>query len=180
MSKLARSIMPPLALLLAAAASPPVTQPVAPAATPAPAPVPAPPAWTVKSDAAGGAVEIAATGKDGATQFVGGCSKSGSRGVIGAFSGYRGAGLRTDGQVEYVAVYARGEDWQDAFAVQLRYVAASQSWVFAQPLSPVFLASFSRGATLAVVNRKNQEIFAFDLTGSTAATRAMRTVCGLS
>ena len=173
--KLANSAMPPLAFLLVAAAPPAATQPVAVA------PAPAPPAWSVQSDAAGGAVEIAATGKDGTTRFVGGCSNSGDpRGLVGAFSGYRGDGLRTDGQVEYVAVYARGEEWQDAFAVQLRYVAASQSWVFAQPLSPVFLASFSRGATLAVVNRKNEEIFLFDLTGSTAATRAMRTVCGLS
>jgi hypothetical protein len=43
----------------------------------------------------------------------------------------------------------------------------------------VFLSSFSRGATLAVVNSRNQEIFAFDLTGSTPAVRAMRTVCGI-
>lgn len=159
-------------LLLAAA-------PVLPAAAqPAPS-APAPSAWTVSPDEARGAVELAATARDGSVQFVGGCSKFSDPGLAGAFSRYRGAGLRTDGQIEHVAFYVRGADWQDAFSVRLRYSAATRSWVFAQPLAPVFLGSFSRGATLAVVNNRNQEIFAFDLTGSTAAVRAMRTTCGL-
>jgi hypothetical protein len=96
---------------------------------------------------------------------------------VGTFSGYTGAGLRTDGQIEHVAFYVRGGEWQDAFSVRLRYSAASHAWEFAKPLAPVFLNSFSRGATLAVVNSRNQEIFAFDLTGSTAAARAIRTAC---
>jgi hypothetical protein len=99
--------------------------------------------------------------------------------MVGTFSHYQGTGLHTDGEVEHVAFYARGEEWQDAFAVRLRYNAAARSWEFARPLAPVFLSSFSRGATLAVVNSRNQEVFAFDLTGSTAAVRAMRTVCGI-
>lgn len=153
------------------------TAPLMPgAAQPAP-PASAPSTWTVVQDEA--RVRIAAGAKDGSVQFVGGCDKGGVQGMVGAFSRYRGAGLRTDGQIDHVAFYARGEDWQDAFSVQLRYSAASRSWEFAKPLAPVFLSSFSRGATLAVVNSRNQEIFAFDLTGSTAAVRAMRTVCGL-
>jgi hypothetical protein len=144
-----------------------------------PAPAALPPAWTVTTDEARGAVEISATAKGGAARFVGGCSKGSQPGLVGAFSQYRGTGLRTDGQIEHVAFYARGEDWQDAFSVDLRYSAASRSWEFAKPLAPVFLSSFSRGATLAVVNNRNQEVFAFDLTGSTAAVRAMRTVCGI-
>lgn len=148
-------------------------------AVPASWPVPAPSAWTVSSDEARGAVEIAAIAKGGMAQFVGGCAKSSEPGLIGTFSQYRGDGLRTDGQIEHVAFYVRGEDWQDAFSVRLRYSAASRTWEIARPLAPVFLSSFSRGATLAVVNSRNQEIFSFDLTGSTAATRAMRAVCGL-
>lgn len=146
---------------------------------PASGPAPAPSAWTVSPDEARGAVEIAAIAKGGAAQFVGGCSKSSEPGVGGAFSQYRGGGLRTDGQIEHVAFYVRGEDWQDAFSVRLRYSAASRKWEIAKPLAPVFLSSFSRGATLAVVNSRNQEILSFNLTGSTAATRAMRVVCGL-
>jgi hypothetical protein len=162
------------ALLLAVS---PTVPAAAQTAKPAPTPT-APPAWTVSSDEARGAVEIAAVAKGGAALFVGGCSKfSAQPGLTGAFTRYRGAGLRIDGQVENVAFYARGEEWQDAFAVQLRYSAARQAWEFARPLSPVFLASFSRGATLAVVNGRNEEIFAFDLTGTTAAVRAMRTIC---
>lgn len=158
-----------------------VAAPVLPvAAQPAPsAPVSAAPAWTVSPDEARGAVEIAATAKGGAVQFVGGCSKASDPGMVGAFSSYRGTGLRTDGQIEHVAFYVRGAEWQDAFSVRLRYSAGSRSWEFAKPLAPVFLSSFSRGAILAVVNSQNQEIFAFDLTGSTAAVRAMRTVCGI-
>ena len=161
-------------VVLLLAAVPAAAQQVAAPSVPA-----APPAWSVSADEASGAVEIAATAKGGAAQFAGGCSKSSQPGLLGAFSGYRGNGLRTDGQIEHVAFYARGEGWQDAFAVQLRYSAASQAWEFVKPLAPVFLSSFSRGATLAVVNSRNQEVFAFDLTGSTAAVRAMRTVCGL-
>lgn len=162
-------------LLLVAA--PAAAQPTR--SVPASGPVPAPSAWTVSSDEARGAVEIAAIAKGGTAQFVGGCSRSSEPGIFGAVSRYRGDGLRTDGQMEHVAFYVRGEDWQDAFSVRLRYSAVSRTWEIARPLAPVFLSSFSRGAALAVVNSRNQEIFSFDLTGSTAATRAMRTVCGL-
>lgn len=147
---------------------------------PAPAAPPARSAWSATvTDEARGAVEIAATAKDGTTRFVGSCQKEAQPGISGTFTDYRGTGLRTDGEVEHVAFYARGEGWQDAFAVQLRYAAAVQGWVFAKPLSPIFLSSFSRGGTLAVVNSRNEEVLTFDLTGSTAATRVMRTVCGL-
>ena len=157
-------------LLLAGASA--TAQPVPPA------PVATPSAWTVTADELRGAVEISANAKDGAVEFEASCSKYSDPGLVGAFSGYPGDGLRTDGQIEHVAFYARGSEWQDAFAVQLRYSAASRSWEFARPLSPVFLSSFSRGATLAVVNSRNEEIFSFDLTGSTAATKVIRTVCG--
>ena len=155
-----------------------------PAAAPAPAPVPAvpsgPPVWTVSSDDTRGVVRITAEAQGGAAQFTGGCSRSSSApGMGGAFSGYQGDGLRTDGQIEHVAFYARGADWQDAFSVRLRYSAATHSWQFDKPLAPVFLSSFSRGATLAVVNSRNQEVFSFELTGSTAAVKTMRTVCGI-
>jgi hypothetical protein len=168
-----RSALPIAALLLAVAFARPIA-----AQTPSGEGTAAP-AWTVASDEIRGTVEISAIAKGGAVRFVGGCDKDAAPGIVGAFSQYRGGGLRADGQIESVAFYARGEDWQDAFAVQLRYVPSRGAWVFAKPLSPVFLASFSRGATLAVVNSRNEEIFAFDLTGSTAATRALRTVCGL-
>lgn len=140
---------------------------------------PAPSAWTVTSDQVLGEVEIAATAKGGAAQFTGGCGKGAEPGFAGAFFNYRGAGLRTDGQIEKVAFYVRGEEWQDAYAVQLRYSAAERAWRIAKPIAPVFLSSFSRGATLAVVNSRNEEVFSFDLTGSTAAARAMRSVCGI-
>jgi hypothetical protein len=152
------------------------------AAQPAPAgsaPATAPPAWTVSPDAARGTVEIAAAARGASVQFRGSCAKASAPGLVGAFSGYHGDGLRSDGQIEHVAFYVRGSDWQDSFSVELRFAAVSQSWEFVKPLAPVFLSSFSRGATLAVVNSRNQEIFVFDLTGSTAATRAMRTVCGI-
>lgn len=159
-----------------------IAPPVPAAAQPmpsAPASVPAPSVWTVLSDEARGAVQIAAAAKGGTAIFVGGCRKGSEPGLMGAFSRYRGTGLRTDGAIEHVAFYARGEGWQDAFSVRLRYSAANQSWEFAKPLAPVFLSSFSRGATLAVVNSRNQEVFSFDLTGSTAAVQALRTVCSI-
>jgi hypothetical protein len=158
------------ALLLAAPIVPAAAQPV-------PAAPPAPPAWSVATNEARGAVTISSTAKGGVVQFAGGCRRGAEPGLTGAFANYRGTGLRTDGQIDTVAFYARGEEWQDAFAVQLRYSAATQSWGFVHTLSPVFFASFSRGATLAVVNSRNEEIFTFDLTGSTAAVKAMRTVC---
>ena len=169
--------MPVAGVPVAAAAA----QPAPSMRTPVPAPVTpaAPPAWTVSPDEARGIVRISAAARGGSAQFAGGCSRSSSDpGIAGVFSGYHGNGLRTDGQIEHVAFYVRGADWQDAFSVRLRYAAASHSWQFDRPLAPVFLSSFSRGATLAVVNSRNQEVFAFDLTGSTAATRAMRTLCG--
>ncbi|MBV1687403.1 hypothetical protein KRR38_06860 [Novosphingobium sp. G106] len=173
-----------------AAPKPAAPRPAAPkpAAKPAPKPVavPAPvvpagpPAWTVSSDEARGVVQIVADAKGATAHFSGGCSKfSSTPGMVGALSNYHGDGLRTDGEIEHVAFYARGADWQDAFSVRLRYSAGTHSWQFDRPLPPVFLNSFSRGATLAVVNSRNQEIFAFDLTGSTPAVRAMRTVCGI-
>lgn len=167
----ARSTAPAAVLLLLAAAVPAAAQP-------AETPPAAPPVWQVRQDPQRGTVEIAATAIDGSTRFVGGCSRSRPDGLAGAFSGYRGKGLRTDGTVEVVAVYARGEGWQDAFAVRLRYSPARGAWEIAKPLAPVFLSSFSRGGSLAVVNSRNEEVFSFDLTGSTAATRVMRDVCG--
>lgn len=150
------------------------------AAQPVPVkPASAPAAWTVSSDEASGTVEIAATAKDGAVRFVIGCSRSAEPGLTGSITGYRGAGLRA-GQIEQVLFYAGGEDWRDAFSVRLRYAPAARSWEFAAPLTPLFLSAFSRGAALSVVNGRNQEVFAFDLTGSTAATRTMRAVCGLA
>jgi len=168
------------ALLLAAAPGlPAMAQSVSPA-RPAPAPAAVPPAWTVASEPVLGSVEISAVAKGGLVQFAGGCDKSDEPGLVGTFTRYQGTGLRTDGQIEKVAFYARGEEWQDAFSVQLRYSAAKRGWEIAKPLSPVFFSSFSRGATLAVVNSRNEEIFTFDLTGSTAAVKAMRTVCGIA
>ncbi|MBW8755934.1 MAG: hypothetical protein JF595_17685 [Sphingomonadales bacterium] len=166
--------LPTAMLLLAATPLMPLAAQPAP-----PLPGTAPPTWTVLSDETRGKVVIAAAAKGGTVQFLGGCSKSADPGLAGAFSHYRGAGLRTDGQMEHVAFYVRGADWQDAFSVRLQYSAATGTWQFAKPLAPVFLSSFSRGATLAVVNSRNQEIFSFDLTGSTTAVRTMRAVCGI-
>ena len=150
------------------------------AAQPAPVkPASAPPAWSVSADTARGAVEIAATAKDGAGRLVFGCGKSVLPELTGVIAGYRGAGLRTDGAIEPAIFYASGEDWRDAFSVRLRYSAARRGWELAHPLSPLFLRSFSRGASLALVNSENQDVLVFDLTGSTAATRAMRTTCRL-
>ena len=101
-------------------------------------------------------------------------------GFIGTFSRYGGTGLQTvDGESERVLFEVSGEDWKEAFAVQLRYAAAGGSWEIVNPLAPVFLASFSRGQQLTVVNSQRQRVFSFDLTGSTAAVRAMRTTCGI-
>lgn len=161
--------------LIAMAASLPAAAQPAPARTAS-----APSAWSVWSDEARGSVEIAATAKEGVARFVLRCGKSSEPGLAGVFTGYSGTGLRADGEVEHVALYARGEEWRDAFSVRLRYSAATRSWEFVSPLSPIFLSSFSRGATLAVVNSRNQELFVFDLTGSTAATRTMRTICGFA
>lgn len=143
-----------------------------------PAPAPPPPAWTVTTNEALRSVRIAAMAKNGTAGFAATC-KAGEEGISGAFSGYKGAGLRTDGQAEILSLFAQGAEWQDVFSVRVRYVAASRTWVLANPLSPIFLSSFSRGATLLVATSRNQELFTFDLTGSTAATRAMRTTCGL-
>jgi hypothetical protein len=142
-----------------------------------PAVAAAPSAWTVLTDEAGGAVRITATANGGEAQFAGGCGNSSEPGLAGGFLGYRGGGLGTDGEVERAALYVRGGEWQDLFSVRLRYSAASGTWEFAKPLAPVFLDSFSRGATLAVVVG-GEELFAFDLTGSAAAAKAMRAVCG--
>lgn len=168
------AIQTALFLLAVAPGLPAAAQPV-----PAASPTPAPSTWTVLQDETRGMVRIAAASRGGVAQFVGGCNKGGEPGLVGAFSHYLEGGLRTDGTIEHVALYARGEDWQDAFSLQLRYDAARQSWQFVEPLAPVFLSSFSRGATLAVVNSRNEEVFSFDLTGSTAAVRALRTVCGI-
>lgn len=170
----ARRTAPLLIALTATAPAAAQTVPAKPAVSP-------PPAWSVSADEARGTVEIAATAQDGVSRLVLRCSRSGGveAGLRGAFSGYRGTGLRTDGEIEPAAFYAGGDGWRDMFSLRLRYAATSRSWQLAVPLSHIFLASFSRGATLSVANARNQEIFVFDLTGSTAATRAMRTVCGL-
>jgi hypothetical protein len=161
------------ALALAVALSQPaVAQPLSPA------PIPAPPAWTVSPDAARGIVQIGSIAKGSVAQFVGGCSKLAAPGFVGTFSRYRGYGLRTDGGIERVLFYVRGEDWQEAFSAQLRYSRSSGSWEIVEPLAPVFVNSFSRGATLAILNSSHEEVFSFDLTGSTAAARTMRNVCG--
>lgn len=176
---LANTVTRAAALLFAVAIAAPVAAQQKPPAPAVPVAAPAPPAWTVSADEARGAVRISATAKGGAAQFTGGCSKSANLGFVGAFSGYQGAGLRTDGQVEQVAFYVRGGEWQELYSVRLQYSPASKSWEIAKPLPPVFLNSFSRGGTLAVVNSRNEEVFTFDLTGSTAAVKTMRTVCGI-
>lgn len=164
-------------LLFAVAIAPPVAAQQVPAA-PAVA-VPAPSVWTVSAKEGSGSVAIAATDKGGTVQFAGGCNKSADPGFVGSFSGYQGNGLRTDGQEEHVSFYVRGAEWQELYSVRLQYSPASKSWEIAKPLAPVFLNSFSRGGTLAVVNSSNQELFTFDLTGSTAAVKTMRAVCGI-
>lgn len=161
-------------LIVAASAVTATAQPV-----PAKAPG-APSAWSISADSGRGAAEIAATAKDGAGRLILGCSKAGEPELAGVIAGYRGAGLRADGAVEPALLYASGEDWRDAFSIRLRYSAARRGWELAHPLSPLFLRSFSRGSSLVLVNSQNQDVLAFDLTGSTAATRAMRTTCGLA
>lgn len=168
-----------LLLVVTLAPSAAAQQPPSPAVAPVAPAITAPPAWTVSANEANGAVEIAATAKEGTAQFIGGCRKSNDPGFVGAFSNDQGGKLRTDGQIEQVAFYVRGAEWQDFYSVRLQYSPASKSWKIAKPLSPVFLNSFSRGGTLAVVNSRNEEVFAFDLTGSTAAVRTMRAVCGI-
>jgi hypothetical protein len=176
---LANSATRAAAILFAAAIASPVAAQQEPAAPVVPMPLAVPPAWTVSPDQARGAVEITATAKGGTAKFTGGCSKSAGPVFVGALSGYQGGGLQTDGQEERVSFYVRGAGWQELYSVRLQYSAASQSWEIAKPLAPVFLGSFSRGATLAIVNSRNEEVFEFDLTGSTAAVRTMRTVCGI-
>jgi hypothetical protein len=169
---LAKTTMTIAGLSLAAVAQPAFSQPVPTV------PIVSPSAWTITTDAARGVVQIASTAKGGAARFVGGCSKFADPGFLGTFSGYRGTGLRTDGEVERVLFYVRGGDWQEAFSAQLRYSASSGTWEIVKALPPVFVNSFSRGGTLAVLNDGLKELFAFDLTGSTAAAKAMRQICG--
>jgi hypothetical protein len=177
---LANNVTRTAALLVAAAIAQPVAAQQKSAAPIVPvAPVPAPPAWTVSVNDARGAVQVTATAKGGTAQFVGGCIKSADPGFTGAISGYEGGGLRTDGQIEHVSFYVQGGAWQELYSVRLQYSAANKAWEIAKPLAPVFLNSFSRGATLAVVNSRNEQVLTFDLTGSTAAVQKMRTVCGI-
>lgn len=143
-----------------------------------PSPVVAPPAWTVSPDPARGLVQITSIAAGNAAAFVGGCNKLAGPGFLGTISRYRGGGLRTDGQPERVLFYVRGGDWQEAFSAQLSYRAASGVWEIVSPLAPVFVNSFSRGATLTVMNGRREEVLSFNLTGSTAAAKAMRSVCG--
>lgn len=151
--------------------------PVASAQTTPPAPS-APPAWAIRPSGEGSA-EISATAHGGAATFVGGCSRLAGPGFGGAFARYSGNGLqRIDGEIERVLFEVSGQEWKEAFSAQLRYSAATRSWELAKILAPVFVDSFSRGQTLAVVNGQRQEVFAFDLTGSTGAARAMRNACG--
>jgi hypothetical protein len=172
------AILPLLIAIVAPGVAPAQVQVPLRAPVPVPAPVQAPSAWTVAADEASGSVRIAATAKDGGVRFTGRCGGSSETGISGAFSGYRGSALATDGEATRVAFYVRGAEWQDLFSVPLRYSVTSGAWELEKPLAPVFLSSFSRGATLAVVVR-NEEIFSFDLTGSAAAAKAMRAVCGL-
>jgi hypothetical protein len=173
--KIARSLVPAALTALAFAGSPAtaqLTQGVGAASTPDP--------WSVSANPGQSMVQIDKVSIGGNAQFNGGCSKAIGAGFIGAFSHYRGAALQTaDGASERVLFEVTGEDWKEAFAAQLRYSAVSGSWEIAQPIAPVFLASFSRGQALTIVNAQRQKVFSFDLTGSTAAVRAMRCVCGL-
>lgn len=139
----------------------------------------APEAWGVRPNPSQAMVNISKIGLDGRTRFLGGCSKALGEGLSGTFADYAGAALqRVDGDAERVLVEIRGEAWKEAFAAQLRYAAGTRSWTLARPLAPIFVASFSRGARMTVLNAERQEVFSFDLTGSTAAARTMREVCG--
>jgi hypothetical protein len=168
------------ALILAAALSGPVlAQPGM--VQPAPPPPSAPPSsWTVSPDRARGLVQIGAEAEDGSARFVGGCNKLAGPGFIGRFLGYQGGKLRTDGSEERVLFMVSGAGWREAFAATLRYAASSGSWEIVDTLAPVFVNSFSRGGRLTVLNGEWQEVFSFDLTGSTIAARTMREVCGFS
>lgn len=139
----------------------------------------APAAWSVRPNPAQSAVHIGKTSLDGQSRFLGGCSKALGDGLTGTFADYTGSDLqRLDGAAERVLVEVSGEAWKEAFAAQLRYVAATRSWALVKPLAPIFVASFSRGAKLTVLNGERRQVFSFDLTGSTAAARTMREVCG--
>jgi hypothetical protein len=138
-----------------------------------------PNAWTVAPDTARGLVQIGKTATDGRTVFTGGCNSLYDAGFSGTISRYNGTGLqRIGGQVERVLFEIDGEEWKEAFSAQLRYVASSGSWEIAKVLAPVFVNSFSRGATLTVRNANREKVITFDLTGSSAAARTMRSVCG--
>lgn len=161
------------ALIATAVAQPGFAQSAsAPAVTP-------PDAWTVAPDPARGLVQIGKTAQDGRTVFTGGCNSLYEPGFSGTISRYSGSGLqRVGGQIERVLFEVEGEEWKEAFSAQLRYVASSDSWEIAKVLAPVFVNSFSRGATLTVRNAARQKVITFDLTGSSAAARTMRSVCG--
>ncbi len=150
-----------------------------PAAVAQEMPAPAPEAWTVSVDERQPAVRIGKTAVDGSTQFIGSCSRQGGPRFAGVFIRYAGADLQqVDGAAERVLFEVRGDEWKDAFAVQLRYSARSRSWAIAGSLAPVFLDSFARGRSLVVLNSQRQPVFAFDLTGSGNAARTMRSTCG--
>lgn len=157
-----------------------------PATPPAPVPgstpsAPPPGSWTVTVDPSGSSVKISQPAVGGDGRFVGSCRSGGEPGMKGAFTGYDGARLpKVDGQVERTMFEVRGGGWRDAYAVQLRYVAKTGSWEFTNILPPVFVDSFSRGAQLVVLNSQRQEVFTFDLTGSTNAARTMRATCGFA
>lgn len=139
----------------------------------------APEAWSVNADESRATVRIGKTATDGMTRFVGGCARQGGPSLAGVFVRYSGMELQqVDGAVERVLFEVRGDEWKDAFAVQLRYSAQSRSWTIARNLAPVFLDSFARGRDLVVLNSQRRPVFAFDLTGSGNAAKAMRSLCG--
>jgi hypothetical protein len=170
-------------LTLAMGATPLLAQPVVPPA-PVPSPTPsAPPpgSWTVTVDPSGSSVKIGQSAVGGDGRFVGSCRRGDDPGLKGAFTGYSGARLaKVDGQIERTMFEVRGGGWRDAYAVQLRYVAKTGSWEFTKILPPVFVDSFSRGGELVVLNSQREEVFTFDLTGSTNAARTMRATCGFA
>lgn len=135
--------------------------------------------WAVVPSPDRPSVRISKAAADGTTQFVGGCDRQAGPGLQGRFVNYAGADLQAmDGQIERVLIEVRGAEWKEAFAAELRYNARSRSWELAKPLPPVFVGSFSRGAKLAVRNSQWQEVFTFDLTGSSNAAQTMRSACG--
>ena len=137
-----------------------------------------PEAWAVNGTRAG-PVSASKNAVDGGALLVLRCGKGAQPGLSGEFLHYGGTGLRAvDGQTERTLFEVRGGDWKEAFAVQLGYTARSGSWETVNTLAPVFVSSFSRGNTLTVRNSAGQEVFSFDLTGSTAAARALRDRCG--